>query len=83
MRVMTENLLVKLEEKTMVLLSEIEELRKQVQRLTLENATFKMEKETNTRKVQDLISLLDSANPSEFGMPKHNVAAADAILIQG
>ena len=80
---MTENLFVKLEERAMLLLTEIEELRKQLQRLTLENSTFKMEKETNTRKLQDLINLLDSANPGENAMYKINMQATDSALIQG
>lgn len=59
---MTENLFVKLEERMMVLLAEVEELRKHIQRLSMENATYKTEKETNSRKLQDLIGLLDSVN---------------------
>jgi regulator of replication initiation timing len=78
---MTENLLVKLEEKTMVLLGEVEELRKQVQRLTMENATFKMEKESNSRKLQDLINLLDSVSSIDSNM--HRTNTVDSVSIQG
>jgi len=57
---MTENLLQKLEEKMMMLLTEVEELRKEVQRVTQENSSLKGEKEIHSRKLQDLISLLDT-----------------------
>ena len=59
---MTENLLQKLEEKMLMLLSEVEELRKNLQHLTHENATLKFEKENNSRKLLDLIGLLDAVN---------------------
>lgn len=62
---MTENLLQKLEEKMMMLLSEIEDLRKEVHRLTNENKTFSLDKDNHTRKLQDLISLLDAVSPPE------------------
>lgn len=62
---LTENLLYKLEEKMMQLMSEAEGLRHQLQRLQQENAAFRQEKENHTRKLQDLVSLLDSVNPSE------------------
>jgi regulator of replication initiation timing len=80
---MTENLLVKLEERAMLLLTEIEELRKQVQRLTLENSTFKMEKETHSRKLQDLINLLDSVNTVDNAAHKIAMPVSEAALIQG
>lgn len=57
---MTENLLQKLEEKMMVLLTEIEDLRKDNLRLNNENAFLKVEREKHTKKLQDLISLLDA-----------------------
>ncbi|OGT38169.1 MAG: hypothetical protein A3F12_06770 [Gammaproteobacteria bacterium RIFCSPHIGHO2_12_FULL_38_14] len=59
---MTENLIHKLEEKMMAILSEVEHLRKEVQRLNHENVSLKIEKETSSRKLQDLVSLLDAVN---------------------
>ena len=57
---MTEELLQKLEEKMMLLLSELEKVRGEVQSLKQENATLRAEQEQYTRKVQDMISLFDS-----------------------
>ena len=59
---MTENLLQKLEEKMLMLLSEVEELRKNLQHLSHENSTLKYERENNARKLHDLIGLLDAVN---------------------
>ncbi len=80
---MTENLFVKLEERMMVLLSEVEELRQQVQRLTIENATYRTEKETNTNKLQDLLSLLDSVNAVDNSLLHANTVSAKPVLVQG
>lgn len=63
---MTENLLQRLEEKMVTLISEVEELRNQVQRLASENASLQSEKEHHGRKVQELISLLDSVAGSNL-----------------
>ena len=64
---MTENLLQKLEEKMMVLLTELEDSRKDIQRLNNENSTLKLEKEsfqterqTYSKKLLGLLELLDS-----------------------
>jgi regulator of replication initiation timing len=62
---MTENLLQKLEEKMMILLTEVEDLREQTQRLNHENTSLKIERESHAKKLQDLISLLDAVNPVE------------------
>ena len=62
---LTENLLYKLEENMMLLLTDSEGLRQQLNRLQQENAALRQEKETHTRKLQDLINLLDSINPTE------------------
>lgn len=80
---MTENLLLKLEEKTMVLLAEVEELRKQVQRLSLENNSFKIDKESNARKLQDLIALLDTVGAPDNIQLITNAVGAEQISIQG
>ncbi|OGT58027.1 MAG: hypothetical protein A3F14_03700 [Gammaproteobacteria bacterium RIFCSPHIGHO2_12_FULL_43_28] len=62
---MTENLLQKLEEKMVTILTEIESLRTDMQRLQRENASLKSEKEANSGKLQDLISLLDSVSEND------------------
>lgn len=62
---MTENLLQKLEEKMMTLLTEVEKLRSDVQGLKHENTALRMERESHSRKLQELISLFDSVNTVE------------------
>lgn len=57
---MTDNFLQRLEEKVMVLLTELESLRKELNHLRHENSTLKTEKLNFTKKMQGLISLLDS-----------------------
>jgi regulator of replication initiation timing len=57
---MTENLLQKLEEKMMTVLAELEILRKEVSRLRQENNGLRAEYSHHTKKLQGLISLLDS-----------------------
>lgn len=59
---MTENLLLKLEEKMMTLLTEVEDLRREIQHLNNENASLKIEREKHAKKLQDLISLLDTVS---------------------
>lgn len=77
---MTENLLQKLEEKMMTLLSEVEDLRNEVARLNHENTTLKFERETHAEKLRGLISLIETINPAD------NVTALHAhnkpILVQ-
>ena len=57
---MTDNFLHKLEEKVMILLTELEVLRKDYAQLQQENAHLKAEKQNHAKKLQGLISLLDS-----------------------
>ncbi len=59
---MTDTLIQTLEEKVMMLLTELEDLRFEVQQLKQENSHFKAEKINYTQKLQGLISLLDSAD---------------------
>ncbi len=66
---MTENLLQKLEEKMMTLLSEVEDLRKEVNRLNMEGDSLKMERENHGRKLQELIGLLDTVNVVSVSSP--------------
>lgn len=58
---MTDTLIQTLEEKVMLLLTELEDLRFEVQQLKQENNQFKTEKAHYTQKLQGLISLLDSS----------------------
>lgn len=57
---MTDNFLQKLEEKVMVLLTELESLRKELNQLRNENANLKTERASHAKKLQGLVSLLDS-----------------------
>lgn len=56
----TEGLLIKLEEKLMTLLTELEDTRHELQRVQQENTTMRLERENNTKKLTDLVDLLDS-----------------------
>ena len=58
---MTDTLIQTLEEKIMMLLTEMDDLRFEVQHLKQENANFKAEKANYTQKLQGLIAMLDSA----------------------
>jgi regulator of replication initiation timing len=82
---LTENLLYKLEEKMMLLLTDAEGLRQQIQRLQQENATLKQEKDNHTRKLQDLVSLLDSVSSTDqaaqYGAA-YASASAKPVLVQ-
>lgn len=70
---MTESLLMKLEEKAMTLLSELETLRK-------ENATLRAEKEKNSQKLAGLVSLLDTLSSFE-NEPAPMVATSQTMTI--
>lgn len=73
---MTENLLHKLEEKMVMLISEVEELRIEIQHLNHENSSLKAERENHAKKLQDLISLLDSVPaPEAMPSPAESIAA--------
>lgn len=79
---MTEHLLQKLEEKMMVLFSEVEGLRKDVQRLNQENATLRIEKENHTKKLHELIALLDAVNIVEGAISNAHITPVKPVLIQ-
>ncbi len=79
---MTENLLQKLEEKMMVLLTEVEDLREELQRLHQENTSLKMERESHGKKLQELILLLDTVSPSEVMATSTSISAVKPVLIQ-
>ncbi len=57
---MTDHILQTLEEKMMLLLTELEDLRKETRRLKQDNAALKAEHELHSNKLQGLISLLDA-----------------------
>jgi len=59
---MTEMLLQKLEEKMMLLLSEVEDLRKEVIYLRQDGSHLRAEKENHSKKLSDLLGLLDAVN---------------------
>lgn len=66
---MTENLLLKLEEKMMSILSEVENLRKEIGQVRNENAHLKAEKELHAKKLHELLSLFDSMTPADHATP--------------
>lgn len=87
---MTENLLQKLEEKMMLLLSELEDSRKEIEisrkeiaRLTKENELLLCEKVSHANKLQDLISLLDTIDLNEPLIANVNIQAVKPALVQG
>ena len=57
---LTESLLIKLEEKIVSLVTELEDTRQELSNIRQENTALKLEKENNTRKLTDLVDLLDS-----------------------
>lgn len=61
---MTDNFLQKLEEKVMILLTELEALRKELTVVRQENASLKADKATYTKKLQGLLALMDSLESS-------------------
>ncbi|MBV9576374.1 MAG: hypothetical protein JO149_07095 [Gammaproteobacteria bacterium] len=96
---MTENLLQKLEEKMMLLLSELEDARKTIEHsrkeidnyrkeianLSNENASLISEKENHANKLQDLVSLLDAIdlNEPEPVIANTTIQAVKPVLVQG
>jgi len=80
---MTENLLQKLEErllkldeKMMRLLAEIEDSRNAIQSLTYKNSMLEIERETHAKKLADLIALLDTINAADKMMTDDTASAA-------
>ena len=62
---MTESLLQKLEERMMVLLTEMESLRNEVSGLRQENSNLKTSREKLEERLKGILSLLDSVNSVE------------------
>ena len=79
---MTDNFLQKLEEKVMVLLTELEGLRKEINHLRHENANLKAEKMNHSKKLQSLVSLLDSleAESANYSNELRVVGAEDELV---
>lgn len=81
---MTENLLQKLEEKMMLLLTEIEDARRELQRLSQENSLLKIEKENHFKKLADIVSLLDTVGSTDNMMAATiNMPTMKPVLVQG
>lgn len=57
---MTDNLLQKLEEKIMALLTEMETMRQELGQVKQENSILRNDKSQSIKKVEELISLLDA-----------------------
>jgi regulator of replication initiation timing len=68
---MTDTLLQKIEEKVMILVTELEELRKEMHRVRQENSSLKAEKTNHAQKLQGLISLLEAVDVSVEPMHTH------------
>ena len=70
---MTENLLQKLEEKMMQLLTELEDARRELRRLNDETSFLKMERDAYTEKLSGLVGLLGdtigAADNNRMAMP--------------
>jgi chromosome segregation ATPase len=80
----TENLLQKLEERMMLLVSELENLRQSNLQLSHEISALKSERENSSKSLNDLISLLDSVGSTEAAMAKAPISAlAKPMLVQG
>ncbi|OGT34901.1 MAG: hypothetical protein A3F11_05970 [Gammaproteobacteria bacterium RIFCSPHIGHO2_12_FULL_37_14] len=80
---MTENLFRELEEKMMTVLAKLENIQKENNRLQHENAALKSDRENNTKRLYDFISLLDSVNASESTLSNMGMPPAKPILVQG
>lgn len=87
----TESLLQKLEERTMLLVSELESLRQsnlqlnhELNAIKSEREALKNERENNTKSLTDLISLLDSVGSTDAAIAKPPISAlAKPMLVQG
>jgi len=75
---MTENLLQKLEEKMMLLLTEVEDSRREIQRLTHKNLLLEAQQDKYAEKISDLISILDTI-PTDTAT---TVPALKPVLVQ-
>jgi regulator of replication initiation timing len=81
--IMTENLLQKLEEKMMMLLSEIESLRVEVVSVKRDNAALRIERERAEERLRGIISLLDSVSMLDAPVSQPGMSMAKPVLVQG
>jgi regulator of replication initiation timing len=80
---MTESLLEKLEEKMMLLLAELEDAHKEIHHLVQENDQLKQEKERNSKKLADILSLLESTHAVDDRVSHHLAhVSAKPMLVQ-
>lgn len=77
---MTDSLLQKLEERMMTLLAELENLRKETSRLKQENQTLKLEHSDHIKKLQNLVSLLDSLDAIPTALKTRDREFADEMV---
>jgi len=80
---MTENLLQKLEERMMQLLTELEDARRELQCLNHENSFLKIERETHSKKLADLLSLLDTIGSADNLIAGAAMPTMKPVLVQG
>ena|SRR3989344_1521311 len=77
---MTDNLFQKLEEKIMLLLAELDCMRKELSQLRQENASLKLEKTRHAQKIQEMIALMDMLDAVNGNMP---VNVHETTSVQG
>lgn len=80
---MTESLLQKLEERIVLLLTEVEDTRKQIQVLTQENTALRIERKSIEDKLSDLDALLNSVNTADDIMSNVVTPTLKPVLVQG
>lgn len=79
---MTELLLQQLEEKTMLMLGEIESLRREVSVLKHENHTLRADQDKHGKKLQDLLTLLDAVNTVDTAIAAANLVISEPVAVQ-
>jgi regulator of replication initiation timing len=78
-----ENLVYKLEEKMMMLLTEIEDARREIQRLSQANSLLEIERDNHSKKLKDLLSLLDTVgSATDHFVSNMSAATMKPVLIQ-
>lgn len=87
---MTENLLQKLEERTMSLITEVEDLRKENQQLRSESHQLKTERDkflqersNQEAKIKELIALLDAVSNLDMPSATQTMSTVKPMLVQG
>jgi FtsZ-binding cell division protein ZapB len=72
----TDNLLLKIEEKVLALLATIESLRQEIRRLHEEKAGILAEHGEHAAKLQNLISMLDVLEESDYASSEQEVSSS-------